>query len=360
MNEYWVYVGTYTAKQSRGISLLKMDTQTGHLETVGPAVETSNPSFVITDPGHHFLFACNEIETFGGKPGGAVTSFAIDPHTGVLSQVNQQPTGGGAPCHLALDRSGRHLLVANYSGGSLCVLPVSHDGHLGSSTSFVQHQGSSVNPERQEGPHAHQILLDSSGKHAYACDLGLDRIKIYHYDDRQGVLAPNSPPEGMVAPGAGPRHLTFHPNGRLAYVINELNSTVTAFHRDPNSGALTEFQTISTLPEGFKGENHPAEIQISPDGKTLYGSNRGHDSIVIYHIADGSGELSLVDHASTRGKNPRHFTIDPTGRWMLVANQDTDNVVVFRIDPATGKVEATGESAQISMPVCVALLPVQR
>lgn len=359
MKQFWVYIGTYTSKQSKGISLLKLDAETGKLTSVGLAAESDNPSFVAISPNHRFLFSVNEVEAFGGKPGGAVTGFSIDPHTGLLTKLNQQPTGGGAPCHLTLDRAGKHLLIANYGGGSLCVLPVGSDGRLGPSTCFVQHQGSSVNPSRQEGPHAHEILLDPGDHHAYAADLGLDRVLVYHYDAAHGILTPDAQQDGKLAPGAGPRHFAFHPNGRFAYVIDELDSTVTAFHRDAATGGLTEFQIISTLPDGFQGRNNPAEVEISIDGKTLYGSNRGHDSIVIYHVDAETGKLTLVDHASTQGKNPRHFTIDPTGRWMLVANQDTDNIVVYRIDPQTGKIAPTGETAEVSMPVCIAFLPVR-
>jgi len=228
---------------------------------------------------------------------------------------------------------------------------------VGKHTAFEQHQGSSANPQRQEGPHAHEFVLDADNHFAFSPDLGLDKILIYKYDAAKGTITANDPPYATVAPGSGPRHLSFHPNGRWAYVINEILSTVTAFHYDSKKGALTEFQTVSTLPADFTGESSTAEIEVSPNGKFLYGSNRGHNSIAIFSIDPASGKLTLIGHQSTQGKTPRNFAIDPTGTYLLAANQDSDNVVVFRMDSETGKLTPTGNEIQVSMPVCIAMMP---
>lgn len=353
----WVYVGTYTGGKSQGIYRFSLDRATGKLTPAGVVPATNNPSFLAIHPNRRFLYAVNETGNFNGQKSGAVSAFAIDAQTGNLTLLNQQPSRGDGPCHLAVDKSGKSVLVANYGGGSVAALPVGADGKLGPATAFIQHAGSSVNPRRQEGPHAHCILLDRDNRLAFSADLGLDKILIYRFDPARGTLVAHSPPAATVAPGSGPRHFAFHPNSRFAYVINELLSTVTAFRYDSRKGVLETLQTISTLPPGFSGNNSTAEIAVHPSGKFLYGSNRGHDSIAIFAVDSSSGRLTLVGHEPTQGKTPRNFAVDPSGSYLLAANQDSDSVVVFRIDPATGKLRPTGQSVEVPMPVCIEMMP---
>ncbi len=352
--EILVYIGTYTGGKSEGIYVYRMDPASGALEFSSMATGVDNPSYLDFDPQRRYLYAVNEAEEFSGKPGGAVSAFSIDPATGKLTYLNQQPSHGGLPCHLSVDQTRKYLLVANYLGGSLCVLPILADGQLGEATDyFVQHEGSSVDPGRQGGPHAHSITLDPANRYAFAADLGLDKIMIYQLDLTQGKLRPNDEPWAQVHAGAGPRHFAFHPSLRYAYIINELDSTMSAFHYDDTNGTLREIQSLSTLPDDFEGTNYPADVHVSPSGKFLYGSNRGHDSIVIYSIDEDTGRLTYVGCEPTQGKNPRNFAIDPTGTLLLAANQDTDNVVTFRIDQETGRLMGTGNVAEVPTPVCL-------
>ncbi len=351
-----VYVGTYTRGQSKGIYLCHLDLADGTLEPVGVAAEVANPSFLALHPSRPLLYAVGELGSFSGKRTGAVSAFSIERKTGKLTLLNQQPSQGAGPCHLAVDPSGRCVLVANYGGGSVACLPIREDGRLGEATSFVQHEGSSVNLRRQQGPHAHSINLDAAGRFAFAADLGLDKILIYRFDAEGGTLLPNDPPWVQVAPGAGPRHFAFHPTGRYAYVINELSSTVTAFEYDARRGALSPLQTISTLPKDFQGDNTTAEVQVHPSGRFLYGSNRGHDSIAAFAVDADTGKLTYLANEPTQGKTPRNFGIDPTGACLLAANQATDNIVVFRIHSKTGVLHPTGHSADVPSPVCVKML----
>lgn len=356
MKKLLVYVGTDTGKSSKGIYAFDLDLESGAPTSVTLAAETVNPSFLAIHPSHRFLYAVNEIGKFSGMKSGAVTAFAVDPQTGKLTFLNQQPTKGSYPCHIIVDNHGRYVFVANYGGGSVAVLPIQADGRLGEATAFIQHEGKSVNPQRQEAPHPHSINLDAANRFAIVADLGLDKLLVYRFDLTKGTLHANDPPFASVAPGAGPRHFAFHPNGRFAYIINELNSTVTAFRYDAQSGTLTELQTVSTLPEGFEGSNTTAEVQVHPSGKFLYGSNRGHDSIVIFAI-DPDGRLRYVSHQPTQGKTPRNFGIDPTGTYLLAANQDSDNIVIFRIDKQTGKLQPTGYIVEVPTPICVKMMP---
>ena len=352
-----VYVGTYTRGTSEGIYLCRMDLSTGKLEAPALAAEAVNPSFLALHPNRRFLYAVGEMGSFAGKKAGAVSAFALDPATGKLGLLNQQASGGAGPCHLAVDRTGRYVLAANYTGGSVVCLPIQQDGRLGEATSFVQHEGSSVNPRRQRGPHAHCVNLDAANRFAVSADLGLDKVLIYRFDATAGRLTPNDSPWAKVAPGAGPRHFAFHPSARFAYVINELDSTVTAFRYDAKRGVLSTLGTVSTLPEGFDGQNSTAEIDVHPSGEFLYGSNRGHDSIVIFAVDADQGTLRQVGHQSTQGKTPRNFAIDPTGRYLLAANQASDTIVVFRVDAKTGQLHPTGHSVSVPSPVCVLMTP---
>ena len=357
IRELTLYVGIYTSSKSEGIYVYRMDLATGglrHFDTVKGIV---NPSFLAIDPRRRHLYAVNEVGDFRGKPEGAVSAFSIDQQTGGLTVLNQQSSLGSAPCHLTVDKRGKHVLVANYEGGNLAVLPVRPDGSLGAATERVQHQGASVDPQRQQGPHAHCIVLDRANRYAFAVDLGIDKIMIYGFDAARGKLTRNQAPPVSAKPGAGPRHFTFHPNGRFAYVINELDSTITAFAYQSARGALRPVQTVPTLPGGFSGASTCAEVLVSPSGKYLYGSNRGHDSIVVFAIDGRTGRLRYVQHEPTRGKTPRNFTIDPTGAYLLAANQDSDTIQVFRIDPESGELTATGRVAEAPSPVCLRLIP---
>lgn len=356
--ELLVYVGTYTRGASKGIYLFHLDLASGRLDRPCLAGESVNPSFLAIHPNRKWLYAVGEIADFEGKKTGAVRGFSIDPATGKLTLLNDRPSCGAGPCHLVVDRSGRYVLVANYGSGSVACLPIGQDGRLGEATSSVQHEGSSVNPRRQSGPHAHAIVQDAAGRFVFVPDLGLDKIMVYRFDADGGKLLANDPPWVRVTPGAGPRHLAFHPDGKHAYVINEMQSTITAFDYDPDGGVLTPLETLSTLPKGFDGDNTGAEIQVHPTGKFVYGSNRGHDSIAIFAVGRRGGvpPLKAVGQESTGGKTPRNFAIDPTGTWLLAANQATDNIVVFRVDGKSGQLHATGCSVEVPAPVCIEMM----
>jgi 6-phosphogluconolactonase len=353
-----VYVGTYTGPRSKGIYLLEFDPTSGALTPKGVAAELPSPSFLAIHPTRKFLYAVNEVDSFGGKSTGSVSSFAIDSKTGMLTPLNRQGSGGAGPCYVLVDPTGKNALVANYGGGSVEVLPIGADGRLGEPSSVVQHRGSSVDKGRQEAPHAHAIDLDASGKLAVAADLGLDKLMLYRFDPERGTLTPNDPPFAPVAPGSGPRHFAFHPDGKHAYAINEMASTVTAFDFDASRGAFTQSQTISTRGPGNKPGNSTAEILVHPSGRFVYGSNRGDDNIAIFSVDPASGKLTLVGNQPTGGRTPRNFGIDPAGRFLIAANQDSGNVVVFRIDQQTGRLGQVGEPVAVPSPVCVKFVPV--
>lgn len=355
--ELWVYVGTYTrGGESQGIYLSKLDLDTGRLSAPVLAGRADNPSFLAIAPDGKHLVAVEEVEQFNGEKSGALRSFAIDPEDGRLRFVAQAPTDGGAPCHVITDSAGRHVLYANYSGGNAGVHRLSVNGALPERTGFAQHEGSSVNDRRQKGPHAHSINLDPAGRFAFVADLGLDKIMIYRFDAVRGSLTPNDPASAAVKPGSGPRHFAFRPDGKFAYVINEMASTITAFACDADRGALSEIQTVSTLPAGFEGGNSTAHVEVHPSGRFLYGSNRGHDSIAVYRINDESGRLDLVEIEPSGGEVPRNFGVDPTGRYLLAAGQNSGNVAVFEIDPATGTLSPNGSTIEVPRPVCVQFL----
>jgi 6-phosphogluconolactonase len=355
LQDLLVYVGTYTTGKSEGIYLYRMNVSSGELTHVTTTRGVVNPSFLTLHPTRHYLYAVNEVTDFAGKPGGAVSAFAINRRTGALQFLNQQPSLGGAPCYVTVDRTGRFLLVANYAGGNVSVISIEPDGALGGATDVDQHHGSGVNPDRQEGPHAHSIVMDQTNRYAYSCDLGTDKIMIYRFDSKKGKLTANQQPWVQGKPGAGPRHFTFHPNGRYGYVMNELDATVRAFICDSAKGTLKEMQTVHTLPEGFSEMNTTADIHVSPHGKFLYGSNRGHNSIVVFEIDEKTGKLRFIQHAATEGRTPRNFAIDPTGTFLLAANQDSDTIVTFRIDQVTGRLKPTGYVTGVPSPVCLKL-----
>ena len=348
-----VYVGTYTGAGSRGIYRFTLDTTTGAASAPVLAGEAKNPSFLALHPSGRFLYAVGETDSFDGKKTGAVSAFAIDPKTGDLTLLNQQASEGGGPCHLVVDRAGRNVLVANYGGGTVAVLPIGKDGRLAKASSVQAHSGSGPNKGRQEKPHAHGTYLDASGRHALAPDLGADRVFVYRFDAGRGTLEPQG--ATPLEPGSGPRHLAFDPAGRHVYVIDELASTITVFGYDAAKGALQTLQTVSTLPAGSSAANTAAEVALTPDGRWLYGSNRGHDSLALFSVA-ADGRLTAAGHFPAGGRTPRHFAIDPSGRWLLVAHQGSDSITIFRVDGATGRLSAAGPALPLSKPVC--LLPV--
>ncbi len=350
-----LYVGTYTAGESRGIYRLRLDLKTGALASEGEPTEAVDPSFLALSPDGTRLFAVNEAGDSRDAASGQLSAFAVDPATGVLKFLNKQPSGGPAPCYLSVAAQGRHVLVANYWGGSVSAFPVGADGRLGAATAFVAHETAKSATGEDALPHAHSIDLDPGNRYAIVADLGLDKLFAYRFDARRGRLAAST--TLSLSAGAGPRHFTFHPDGRHGYLINELNSTITVFSYDPASGALRELQTLPTLPAGFSGKNSTAEIAVSPDGKFLYGSNRGHDSLAIFAIDPGSGRLRPLGHEPTRGRHPRQFAIDPTGAFLLAANRDSDSVTVFRIARNSGRLEAVGAPFRSPRPVCLRFAP---
>jgi 6-phosphogluconolactonase len=352
----WVYVGTYTeGSASKGIYRCELDLASGKLTPPTPAGEAVNPSFLAIHPNHQLLYAVDEIGDFDGKKTGAISAFAIQKD-GTLTRLNQQSSGGPGPCHLIVDKAGKHVLAANYGGGSVCVLPIAKDGKLGDATAFVQHRGSGSNPQRQEAPHAHSINLDSANRFAFVADLGLDKVMIYRFDSDKGTLAPHSPPSVSIAPGSGPRHFAFHPYGRHAYVIDEMANTITAFDYDAEHGVLKTIQTIGTLPKDFHGESWTAEVQVHPSGRFVYGSNRGQDSIASFAVQGETGKLRSVGHQAHEIKTPRNFGIDPSGKYLIVANQDGNSLVTFRIDAQTGELTPTGSVVEVPKPVCVKMM----
>ena len=361
--EYVVYVGSaiYTGEESHGIYAFRFDGATGQLSPVGKVGEGENPSYLMVLPNHKLLYATNEIGKEGAKEGGWVSAYSIDRPTGKLTLLNKVPSGGSHPSSLAVDHTGKYVLVANYHGGTLLVFPILEDGKLGEPTAREeQHPGFGPNHERQEASHLHSAGFSPDNRFALTADLGLDKVYIYRFDSTNGSLTPNDPPFAKVAPGAGARHFAFSPSGKFLYEINELQSSLYVFSFDIASGRTQLLQTISTLPEGFKGENTAAEIQIHPSGKFLYASNRGKDdSIAVFAIDSGKGTLAPLEHVPCQGKTPRNFVLDPTGSWLLVGNQDSNNVVVFRIEPKTGRLSSTGHVGQAASPTYLEFLAIR-
>ena len=348
--EMTLFIGTYTSSTSEGIYVYRMNSDTGELKKVS-SIKSENPSFLTLDRSKRFLYAVNEMKDFEGKASGAVSAYAIDAKHN-LTFLNQQASMGSDPCHLTVDRKRGSLLVANYTGGNVALLPILKNGTLGPASEVKQHEGSGPK-EQQKGPHAHCIILDALERHALAADLGADKVMVYRFNPATRKFHTGKQPFASLAAGAGPRHLALHPNGRFLYVINELESTMTTMKYNATSGTLTTVDTVSTLPAGFSEVSYCADVHVSSSGKFLYGSNRGHNSIVVFAIDQRTGKPTLIEHVSTEGKWPRNFVIDPTGRFLLVANQHTDNVVVFRIDPQTGRLKNAGQSAEVPVPVCL-------
>lgn len=358
---YFVYVGTYTEEgsTSKGIYAYRFDPKSAKLTSIGLAAQTINPSFLAIHPNHHFVYAVNEVGNYQGQKSGAVSAFAIDPMTGKLTLLNQVASGGADPCYITVDKTGKYVLVANYTGGSIAAFPILANGRLGEASAFIQHTGHGANPQRQEGPHAHSIDLSPDNRFAIVDDLGLDETLVYKFDSEKGSLTINDPAFAKAAPGAGPRHFALHPSGKFGYVIDEMGSTVAAFSFDAAGGVLRPLQTISILPKSFSGHNDAAEIEVHPSGKFLYASNRGHDSIAVFAIDPNKGTLTSVEYAPTKGQNPRNFAIDPTGTLLFAANEKADNIVVFRINAQTGRLTTTGKVLDIAQPVCVKFVPIE-
>ncbi len=358
--EMLVYIGTYTSGKSKseGIYIYKLNLASGALEPYKTVKNVVEPSFLAINKDKKYLYAVNETVEYEGKPGGAVSAFAINQKTGDLEFLNKQPSLGGAPCHISVSDNGKFVLVANYVGGNIAVLPIEANGKLGASIDLKQHSGSGANKERQEAAHAHSIILDEKNRFVFVNDMGIDKVMIYEFDERTGKLKPNSAQTFyQTKAGAGPRHFKFHPNGKFAFVINELDTTIASLAYDAKQGTLKEIQIVPTLPADFSGANTCADIHISPNGKFVYGSNRGHDSIVSYRIDGRTGRLEYVEHTLTGGKTPRNFAIEPNGRFLLAANQNSDSIVVFRMNGQSGKLEPTGNTAQVPSPVCLKLIP---
>ena len=355
-HKYLVFVGTYTTKtESKGIYAYEFDADTGKLTPKGVAAETPDPSWVAVHPSGKFLYAANE----AGKTS-TVSAFAIDVKTGKLTLLNQLPSLGEDPCYLSFDKTGKYVLVANYSSGTVAVFPILADGRLGEHTALVKDQGATgPDKERQEGPHAHWIETPPDNRFALAADLGLDEVLVYKFDAASGTLTPNEPAFARLKAGSGPRHVVFHPKGKFVFVVSELTSTATSFAYDAKKGTLKEIGTVSTLPPGFSGRNDVAEAAVYPNGKFLYVSNRGNESLAILSIDPAKGTLGPVGGIPTGGKEPRHFAIDPSGKYLLAENQLSNNIVVFKIDLATGGLTPTGQVVEVPSPVDITFLPQQ-
>ncbi len=354
-----VYVGTFTDTPAKagGIYLFALGGEgNSSLMPLGLAAETPNPTFLALDAKRHLLFCANEIDNFNGGTNGAVSSFSIEPATGKLTLINQQSSMGIRPCSVVLDKTGKNILVANYNNGSSAVLPVSADGHLGQATSVVQDTGKSVNPDRQAGPHAHCVTISPDNAFVFICDLGIDKVMIYKFDAAHGTLTPNDPPFVSVKPGSGPRHLAFRPDGKFAYLINEMGSTIITYAYDKKAGALKEVQTVSTLPGDYSGVNKAAEIQITPSGKYLFASNRGVENVVAFEIDSRKGTLKELGTQSTEGKTPRHFGMTPSAKQLVICNQDTDSILLCDI-AGKGQMKPAGKIVSTPCPVCAVFLP---
>jgi 6-phosphogluconolactonase len=353
-----VYVGTYTGQNtnSQGIYAFRFDDTSGSLTPLGLQVETPSPSFLTFGRGGGVLYAVNELSNFKGESAGSVSSFAVNAASGALTPINVESSRGADPCFLQCDATGRFLAAANYTGGTFAIFPVGADGRLGPAATVTGGQGSGPDSARQKGPHAHQVVFDPSNRYLLEVDLGIDRVLVYRFDPATGQVTPNDPPSVHLAPGSGPRHLVFAPDGRHVFVIAEMASTITTLAWDGATGVLRPLGTVSTLPAGYKGQSSTAEIAIHPNGRFLYGSNRGDDSIVVFSV-DAAGTLTFVEREPTRGRTPRHFTLDPSGRWLIAANQNSGTLAVFAVDQRTGALSPAGPLAEVPSPVCVLFKP---
>ena len=350
--KFIAYVGTYTGPKSDGIYAFRFDSGSGQAEPLGLVAKTANPTFLAAHPDGKHLYAANETDKWKGQPGGYVTAYSLDAASGQLTELNAQSTVGGGPCHVNVDATGRTLIAANYGGGSLASFPIAADGSLQPHVSFIQHTGSSVNRQRQMEAHVHSANLSRDNRFVFVCDLGLDKVFVYDLDPAKATLTPHETPFATLAPGTGPRHLAWSPNGKFAFVNGEMLSTLTSFRYDIAKGTLAEVQTVPTLPADFKGDSSTAEVRVHPNGKFVCVSNRGHDSITVFRI-DGKGGLTFVEHVSTQGKTPRNFNFDPSGKWLWAENQGSDSIFIYAVNASTGHLTPTGQKLEVGAPVCV-------
>jgi 6-phosphogluconolactonase len=354
--DFFAFAGTYTAKtQSKGIYAFRYEASTGKMTALGVAAQTPDPSFVAIHPSGKFLYAVNE----GGKSS-FVTSFSLDAKTGKLAQLNQVPSLGEDPCYITFDRTGKYILVANYTSGTLAIFPILADGKIGEKTALNQDSGTlGPKKDRQEGPHAHWIETSADNRYALVADLGLDQILIFQFDAAKGTLGPHMPPSVNLKAGSGPRHAIFSPNGKFLFVVSELASTATSFSYNAKTGDLKQINSLSTLPPEFTGRNDVAEVAIHPNGRFLYVSNRGNDCIVVFGIDPKKGTLTQLAHVPTGGKEPRHFALDPAGNFIFVENQLSDTIVIFHVDATSGELTPTGDTLSVPSPVCLKFIPAE-
>lgn len=353
-DEMFVYFGSQATSPGVGFSLARFDTDTGVLTKPQLIMPADAPSYFVIHPDGKRMYSTN----FSGE--GGISAYRLDPKTGAMTLINRVPGNGASTTYVGLDRTGNWALAANFQTGHIASFAIKPDGSIGERVSYILNPGSSINPARQARTYPHSIWPDPTNRFALAPDLGLDKLHVYRFDEKAGTLTPNDPPFAAVKPGSGPRHMRFHPNGKWVYLLTEMGSTVVGYNWDGTKGVLTEFQTHSLLPQGFTTESTAAEIEVHPNGKFVYCSNRGHDSIAVFAIDPATGRLTLVEHAPTQGKNPRNFTFDPTSKWMLVTNQVGNNAVIFRVDPASGKLTQVGQPVEIPAPCCERFLPVQK
>ena len=354
--KYLVYVGTYTDKGSKGIYAYRFSSSDGEIEPVGLVATVDEPTFLASEPSHKFLYAVNEVNSFQGNPTGSVSAFTIDATTGMLGALNQIPSRGAGPAHIAVDHSGKFVMVANYGGGSVAVFPIQANGQLGDASSFVQHQGSSVNKERQAGPHAHEVVFSPDNRFAVVPDLGLDQLVAYPFDAAKGLLG-TKPVVAQLTSGFGPRHLVFSPDGRYIYLLNELSSTITALAYDADT-ARTAMRQVTRIAPPDAEKKSGAEVQIDPAGNFLYASNRGTDMLVVFSVDKSNGMLTRSESVPLPGKTPRQFTLDPSGRWLWDANQDSDSIILYQIDSHNGGLTPSGITLKVASPTCVTFVPV--
>ena len=349
-----LYVATYSPKEGEGILVATFDCQTGAIGTLRPTGGLQTTATLVLHPRGNWLYATTQGRDSNGKPTGAVAAFSVDATTGELKEIDRRLSGGTGPCYLAVDGEGRCLVVANCGTATVACLKLRPDGRFGDSSTIIPHEGTSQNSEGK--PQAHSILIAPNNRFAIAADLGLDRVFVYRLEADHARLTPSNPPFVPVPRGAGPRHVAFHPGGRFAYSVNELDNTVTAFSFQGETGVLQAIDNVTTLPDDFRGESYAAEIQVDSAGRFLYASNRGHESLAMYSIDPQTGRLSRIGHASSGGKFPRHFTPDTAGQFLVVANQKSDQLAVFRVDPDTGRLKTHGEPFTVPLPVCVRIL----
>jgi len=354
-----VYVGTFKRESSKGIYAFRVDLNSGKMDSLGLAADTMRPIFIAVHPNRRFLYAVSRPTAVDRTNLGVVLAYAIDPKTARLTLLNSFSTRGIDPAYVVVDRAGKNVLVANFGSnagkGCIAVFPIKKDGSLAEASDFIEYSGTGVHPQRQQGSHSHAINVSPDNRFAFVADLGLDKIFIYRFDAEKGKLTPNSPSYATLPAGAGPRQFVFHPSGKFFYVVNEIQSTITAFTY--SAGTLKELQIISTLPHGFTGTNSAASLQVHPSGRFLYASNRGADTITVYSIAAQAGTLTLVESVPAQGRAPGNFALDPSGSWLIAANQSSDSLVLLRIDPQTGRLTATGQSFEVGTPSCVKFLP---